>query len=118
MEVKRKPYIVYAKTNSNGYITAINSSAFLTDITDWIKIDSGYGDKYHHAQGNYFEKPIMTMDGAYQYKLIDNKPVECSTEEIKSQEEANKSVSTPSTEERFEALEAAVAMLCMPDVEV
>lgn len=60
----------------------------------------------------------MTMSDAYHYKLVDGKPVECAAEEIAAQEEANKSVSTPSTEERFEALEAAVAMLCMPDVEV
>ena len=45
------PYIVYVKTNSNGYITAVNSSAFLTDTTDWIEIDSGYGDKYHPHHG-------------------------------------------------------------------
>ena len=39
-------------------ITAVNSSAFLTDTTGWVCIDSGYGDKYRHAQGNYFDKPI------------------------------------------------------------
>jgi hypothetical protein len=43
------PYIVYVKTNSNNYITAINSNAFLSDFSDWVEIDSGYGDKYHHA---------------------------------------------------------------------
>lgn len=84
------PYIVYVKPNDSGYITAVNSSAFLTDTTDWVEIDSGFGDKYHHAQGNYFEKPIMTMGGAYRYKLVDGKAVECTAEEIKAQEEANK----------------------------
>ena len=87
-----EPYIVYVKANSNGYITAVNSSAFLTDTTDWTEIDSGYGDKYHHAQGNYFPEPIMTDGGAYRYKLVDGKPMECTAEEIKAQEEANKPV--------------------------
>lgn len=80
------PYIVYVKTNSNNYITAINSSAFLSDISDWVEIDSGYGDKYHHAQGNYLPQSIYTDSGVYRYKLINNKPVECSAEEIAAQE--------------------------------
>ena len=83
-----EPYIVYVKTNENGYITAVNSSEFLTDLTDWTEIDSGYGDKYHHAQGNYFPEPIWTEGGAYRYKLVDNKPVECTAEEIAEQEAA------------------------------
>ena len=80
------PYIVYVKPDENSYITAVNSSAFLSDLTDWIEIDSGYGDKYHHAQGNYFEKPIYTDDGAYCYKLVDGNPMECTMEEIAEQE--------------------------------
>lgn len=82
------PYIVYVKTNENGYITAINSSEFLSDTTDWTEIDSGYGDKYHHAQGNYFPQPIMTESGVYRYKLVDGAPVECTAEEIAEQEAA------------------------------
>lgn len=81
-----KSYIVYVKTNLDGYITAINSSAFLTNTTGWTEIDSGYGDKYHHAQGNYFPEPIYTDSGAYRYKLINDKPIECTIQEIKEQE--------------------------------
>lgn len=80
------PYIVYAKVNSDGYITTVNSSEFLTDTADWVEIDSGYGDKYHHAQGNYFPMPIITDSGAYRYKLKNGKAVECTAEEIKAQE--------------------------------
>ena len=91
------PYIVYVKPNSDSYITAVNSSAFLTDTAGWVEIDSGNGDKYHHAQGNYFEKPIMTIGGAYQYKLVNGNVVaECTAEEIKAQEEANKPEPEPS----------------------
>ena len=79
-------YKVYIKTDSNGYITAVKSSAFLADLTGWIKIDEGSGDKYYHAQGNYFDKPIMTASGAYQYKLVDSVVVECTAEEIAAQE--------------------------------
>lgn len=82
------PYIVYIKTGDANRITAVNSSAFLTDTTGWVEIDRGYGDKYHHAQGNYFPQPIITMGGAYRYKLVDGKPLECTAEEIAAQEAA------------------------------
>lgn len=100
------PYIVYVKTNSNGYITAVNSSEFLTDRTGWVEIDSGYGDKYHHAQGNFFPESIITDDGAYRYKLVDGKPVECTEAEIKAQEKTQETVDpSPSLESRVNSLE-------------
>ena len=113
-----KPYIVYVKTDSGGYITAVNSSTFLTDTTGWTEIDSGYGDKYHHAQGNYFPQPIITDGGAYRYKLVDVKPVECTAEEIEAQEEALKPVPTPSLENRVEVLESTTddMILLMADL--
>lgn len=72
---------VYVKTNENNEITEINSSIFLTDTTDWIEIDEGYGDKYAHAQGNYLDKPIVDMQGRYNYKLIDGVVVEIAEED-------------------------------------
>jgi hypothetical protein len=86
--MEMKPYEVYIKTNKNGYIIAVNSSEFLSDTAGWVKIDEGYGDKYHHAQGNYFPQPIITDGGAYRYKLVDGAVVECSAEEIAEQEAA------------------------------
>ena len=56
-------YIVYVCTDDVGHITAINSSAFLTDTEGWTAIDEGYSDKYHHAQGNYFPLPLFGPDG-------------------------------------------------------
>ncbi len=98
-------YIVYVRTNSSGYITAVNSSAFLTETTGWEEIDSGYGDKYHHAQGNYFPQPIITEGGAYRYRVVDGQPVECTAEEITAQEEALQPVPLPTLESRVDALE-------------
>ena len=107
MEFESNPYIVYVKTNSSDHIVAVNSSEFLTDLTGWIKIDEGYGDRYHHAQGNYFPQPIYTMGGAYRYKLVDGKPVECTPEEIAEQEEALKPVPAPSEDSVWDELDAA-----------
>lgn len=93
------PYIVYIKTGDANRITAVNSSAFLTDTTVWVEIDRGYGDKYHHAQGNYFPLPIITLGGAYRYKLVNGKPVECTPEEIADQEAALQPEPTPAEPE-------------------
>lgn len=103
-------YIVYVKPNESGYITAVNSSAFLADVTGWVEIDRGYGDKYHHAQGNYFPESIITMGGAYRYKLVreqDKKWRECTPEEIARQEEANKPTHAPVELSVWDELDAA-----------
>lgn len=107
MEYEMNPYIVYVKPNDFGYITAVNSSAFLTDTTGWVEIDRGYGDKYHHAQGNYFPDPIFTMGGAYRYKLVDGAPVKCTPEDISQQEEANKPAPAPAEASVWDELDAA-----------
>ena len=75
-------YKVYIKTDQNGNITAINSNAFLSSLDGWQEIDSGMGDRYHHAQGNYFPQPIMDERGIYRYKLVDGKAVERTQEEM------------------------------------
>lgn len=78
----KNPYIVYIKQNDSGYITDVNSSTFLADTTGWMEIDSGYGDKYHHAQGNYFPQPIIDERGICRYKLVNGRPVERTQEEM------------------------------------
>ena len=78
-------YTVYAETNENGIITAINSSAFLTDTTGWIEIDEGEGDKYHHAQSNYLPAGLTDENGIFNYKLTNGKP-ELRTAEEKAPE--------------------------------
>lgn len=82
MTLEFETYIVYVRSDCEGCITAVNSSAFLPDTTGWTEIDSGYGDKYHHAQGNYFDKPLCDERGVYRYKLADGKAVERSQEEM------------------------------------
>ena len=81
-------YSVYVKTDSFGHIIAVNSSEFLADTTGWVQIDEGTGDKYHHAQANYFQGPIVTGVGAYRYKLANGVAVECTADEIAEQEAA------------------------------
>ena len=103
MEFEMNPYIVYVKINCHEYITEINSSAFLSDLNNWIEIDQGYSDKYHHAQNNYLSNSLITENGAFRYKLINNKVFECTAEEIAAQEEANKPIEQPTQNDIFEA---------------
>lgn len=107
--MEMNPYIVYVKLDSQGHITEVNSSAFLPDVTEWVEIDSGYEYKYHHAQKNYFPKKIKTDSGAYCYKLIDGKTIECTAEEIKAQEKTPK----PAAPSQLDIIEAQVTYTAM-----
>lgn len=75
-------YTVYVKLDAEGHITAVNSSAFLADTEGWTEIDRGFGDRYHHAQGNYFPEPIVTEDGAWRYRLEGGAAQEVGAEEL------------------------------------
>lgn len=53
------------------------------DLTNWIKVDEGYGDEFSLAQSHYLAKPLY--DGAVlRYKLVDGKVVERTAEEIEA----------------------------------
>lgn len=104
--MEMKPYIVYVKTDDKNRIVCVNSSAFLADTTGWVEIDSGFGDKYHHAQGNYFNLPIHDDRGICRYKLVDGKPVERTVEEMEADYEYVEP--QPSLESRVEILETKV----------
>lgn len=59
---------VYVRLNEQNEIIEVNSALFLEDISGWIKVDEGVGDRYAHAQANYFEKPLTTDNGTYNYR--------------------------------------------------
>lgn len=98
-----QPYIVYVKLDDKSRITAVNSSAFLADTDGWTQIDRGYGDRYHHAQGNYFPLPIMDERGIYRYKLSGGEVLERTASEMDADWEAP--VPQPTQEERIALLE-------------
>lgn len=75
-------YVVFIRTDDAGRVVAINSSAFLTDTDGWVEIDSGHGDRFHHAQGNYLPGPLADERGVYRYKLTDGAVAERTQEEM------------------------------------
>lgn len=80
MEYINETYKVYVETNADGIITAVNSSAFLSDTAGWTEIDEGTGDRYHHAQAHYLTEPLADENGIFNYLLLGGKPVKRSDE--------------------------------------
>lgn len=107
--MEMKPYTVYVKLDDVNRIIDINSSAFLADTNGWTEIDSGFGDKYHHAQGNYFPMPIIDERGIYRYKLVDGKAVERSQEEMDA--DYVESETAPTQLDRIEAQALYTALM-------
>lgn len=82
-----------------------------SDLTDWVQIDEGTGDKYNLCQSHYFDGGIYTIDGIPRYKLVDGVPVLRSEEEIAADRDSMPEPPEPSgdLEERVAALEQAQA---------
>lgn len=107
MVFEMQPHGVYVRVDEENRITAVNSDAFLPSLDGWVKIDEGYGDKYHHAQGNYFPLPLMDERGIYFYKLVDGVPEQRTMEEMEA--DYVPPVPAPSDSERIKALEETLA---------
>lgn len=106
---------VYIKTDDNNNIVSINSGIFLNDVTNWICIDEGVGDRYTHAQNHYFDKTIMTNEGIYRYKYVNNTATEKTEEEIVEEIE-QLPPPEPTANEKITTLTSAVSS--MLDVEL
>lgn len=103
---------VYIKIDKNNCITGVESDLTLKDATEYVQIDEGNGDKYVHAQNNYFpkEKPLRDIRGRCNYKYIDSKVIELTEEEKGSLFPVQEEIKV-SNEERLQALEDALIAL-------
>ena len=52
------------------------------DLTGWIYLDAGEGDKYNLCQSHYFEGGLFTEDGIPLYKWKDGMVISRTTDEI------------------------------------
>lgn len=75
-------YKVFVLTDEADRIIDVSSDAFLDDPEGWTQIAQGKGDRFLHAQRNYFPMPIMDGRGVYRYKLQDGAPVKRTAEEM------------------------------------
>ena len=63
-------YNVLVLLGDKNTILSVDSSAFLSDTDGWVKIDAGTGDRYHHAQNNYFPAPPYDDRGVPRYAYV------------------------------------------------
>jgi len=98
--LQQENYTVYIKADAAGRIIAVNSSAFLQDTDGWTAIDSGLGDRYHHAQGNYFDRPLYADDGTHNY--IYDGQCRLATDEEKAAERASWPAPEPTPTEKLQ----------------
>lgn len=101
--VMAQPYKVLVRVDDAGRVVAINSSAFVTDTDGWVEIDSGWGDRYRHAQGNYLPLPLRDDRGVCRYRLADGAVMERTPEEMDADYVPPEQ--KPTTEQRVDALE-------------
>lgn len=97
------PHKVFVLLGEGNKILLINSDAHLTSTAGWVQIDQGYGDRYHHAQGNYLPGPIRDERGICRYKLVEGQVEERTAEEMDA--DYDPSTPAPTDAERIKALE-------------
>lgn len=66
---------VYIEIDKDNNIIKVFSSDFEKPKTTSILIDSGLGDKFRHAQSQYFSMPLMNENGTYNYKYEYNRVI-------------------------------------------
>lgn len=106
----QETYDVYVMADAQGRVMQVISSAFLADAAGWVAIDSGAGDRYRHAQGNYLPGPLQTQRGVPRYRLDGAQVIKRTAEEIAA-DEAALPAPAPTPAQRCDALEAAFAAL-------
>lgn len=73
-EIEMPKSKVYALADEQGSVTRIEGGytmGNIADLSEWVYLDEGYGDRYNLCQSHYAEGGLYTMDGIPRYKLVD-----------------------------------------------
>lgn len=101
---------VYALTDAGGRILRIDGGYTTpNDLTGWVFIDEGEGDRYNLCQSHYLPGPLIDDHSVYRYKLVNGAVVERTQGEMDA--DYIEPQSRPSAEERIAELEAQNEML-------
>ena len=104
---------VYILMDADGRITRIEggySEHNISNFSEWLLIDEGYGDRYNLCQSNYLPKPLTDDRGIFRYKWNGKKIVE-RTEEEMAADVVGANSAPPTQEERIREMEAQNEML-------
>ena len=99
---------VYIQTDADGRILRCDGGYTTpADLTGWLEIDEGDGDRYNLCQSHYFDGGLYTMDGIPRYHWDGEKAVLRSEEDLEADRSAIPEPKPSGTlEARVAALEA------------
>lgn len=106
MELETSKSRVYILLDEKERIVRIEGEYSLpADLTGWVQIDEGYGDRFSLAQSHYLDGGLYTMQGIPRYKYEDGACVLRSEEEV----EADRAALPPTAPTQLDRVEAQVA---------
>ena len=90
---------VYIQTDTEGRILRCDGGYTTpADLTGWLEIDEGNGDRYNLCQSHYFDGGLYTMDGIPRYRWDGSAAVLRTDEELEA-DRAARPAPPPTTEE-------------------
>lgn len=106
---------VYIQTDADGLILRCDGGYTTpADLTGWLEIDEGTGDRYNLCQSHYFDGGLYTMDGIHRYRWDGEKAVLRSEKEMDADRAAIPDPELPTDiEARVAALEADAAQAAL-----
>lgn len=111
MEFEMPKSRVYILLDEKERIVRIEGEYSLpSDLTGWVQIDEGYGDRYSLAQSHYLDGGLYTMQGIPRYKYAGGVCVLRSEDEI-AEDMAALPTPQPSQLDRVEAQATYTAMM-------
>ena len=108
MEFEMPKSRVYIKADDHGRIVRCDGGYTTpADLTGWLEIDEGNGDRYNLCQSHYFEGGLYTMDGIPRYRWDGSAAVLRADEEMETDRAAIPEPKPSKTvDDRLTALEA------------
>ena len=106
---------VYIQTDADGRILRCDGGYTTpADLTGWLEIDEGNGDRYNLCQSHYFDGGLYTMDGIPRYHWDGSKAILRSEDELEADRSAiTEPESSGTIEDRVAALESDAAQAAL-----
>lgn len=98
---------VYIQTDADGRILRCEGGYTTpTDLTGWLEIDEGTGDRYNLCQSHYFDGGLYTKDGIHRYRWDGEKAILRTDDELEADRAELQNPEPTNLEARVAALEA------------
>ena len=98
MEFEEKSKVYIQIDNQGRILRCEGGYTTPADLSGWLEIDEGNGDRYNLCQSHYFDGGLYTMDGVPRYRW-DGSAAVLRTEEELEADRAARPAPPPTTEE-------------------